>query len=835
MMERSGMIKIVLILKSCLLILIWSIAWVSNGIAAESQSFNWVEQIKANKSENGEIFIIKGTMPASMASTVSVQSRDSTVEIKGWMVKPETDTGADFEFAVTSPRFYRGGYFALDLIVDHAGEKRSLLSQSGERLSLHVTKTKHRHWIALAAILFTIGLGFSRRFQAGCYWLGCRVENNQKKLALSITAVALLLITAGWTGSSWRLWANTPAGQSFLELQGSQWQVHSPKFDRWDEWGVITPAIFAQLNHEPKFPIINTNIGPEGQNMGVMGMFGVPVAQVAALARPATWGYFVLPLRQAMSWQWQIQFWGCLLTIWWLLNTLCTGQAGRNLALATAFCMVPYAAGWSNWPLYASLFPALGVCLLAKLLRTQSVMPAVWTGAALGWVLAAWVLVLYPPWLVIVGSLCALLMLGWMADHRKELTWGLGQWFAMTAAVVVSGVLLGSWWMDTQDAIAQVQATVYPGGRQAEVGGSAPLIWSLRGYLGLEAFAHYIGPASNKPELSSYFYVPLAMAAVLIWGVLRMTRFRGIWFSLATFVAAYACYSFVGFPVWLAQISKWGMLTTNRMDLGMGMAMIILVCLLPPYSQAARSQSITSSPLIDASRFANVGIGVALSVTSAALAWWVLMHTSADLMPINPLPYRIGIALLCAAMAWWLWNRQAIGVTLALLVTGFGAAFSYTPISKAPKAVELSGAIRPFVTAEGKPQRLTKTLVVDGDSLPAVTLAAVGVPVIDGVLYYPHRSMWQSIQLPDDQWPVVNRYQHLTFMPANNVDSFLHYRAISPRMDAVTVFFDPVKFDFARTSAERVVSHESVASLLDKNPQLERMGKHLQYVWFRVK
>lgn len=887
-----------MIYLSRILGLLISLLFVSFGAVGETMalqptSLAWVGSIETIRKGKDVRLLVKGSVPVEIGSAEKVRSSDQSFSIQDWSTKPRSDGGLDFEFRVASPRFEAGGYFPLAFEVEYEGGYRPLVFQSGEKLSIQVSLIKSRHWAMLAVVVLAIGLGFSKTFKVLCRRLGLWVESRQRRIAWCIGGFALVLVALGWTGSSWKFLSTTFAGRAFLEAEGSTLHWRKPQLDRWDEWGVITPGVLAQLNHQPRLPIVNTNLGPEGQNMGVMGMFGVPIAQPAALARPATWGYFVLPLRHAMSWQWQIQFWGCLLALWWFLNTLKSGQSGRNLALSTAFCVAPYAAGWSNWPLYASLFPLLGACLVAWLLRAQHVGRSMLAGVALGWVFAGWVLVLYPPWLVIVGSLCALLMLGWVLDHRGELKWGVAQWLALLCALLVAGGLLGSWWWDTRDAIAQVQTTVYPGGRQVELGGGAPVFWSLRGYLNLEAFANEIGPASSSPEISSYFFVPLAMIAVLVLGVLRSPqssvhnqkfvegeniprsapgserdaaipgvisglrnsprgRFsadlsrelpiqgtRGVWLGLTAFVAIYGWYSFVGFPLWLAQVTKWGVLTTNRMDLGLGLATVVLVCLLWRPSSAGRelpADMFNAVPNQDTRfrSYVEIGFGIVLALLSAMLAWWVLAHVGPDLMPHNPLPYRVAIALMCAAMAWWMWRRQVASLILAMLVMGLGASFTYAPISRAPKAMALSNAVMPFVMEDGK-SRLAKTLVVDSDSVPAMILAATGVPVIDGPLYYPHKSLWQGMRLPADQWPTVNRYQHLTFVPTSDVEGPLYYRVTSPRMDAVTVFFHPESFDFRSTGAERVVSHETLAAALEKSSKLERMGAYRQYVWFRVK
>src|SRR5262249_49394671 len=68
--------------------------------------------------------------------------------------------------------------------------------------------------------------------------------------------------------------------------------LSTPRIDRSDEWIKNTPPALGQFNHDPKFPVVNTNIG-DGQNM-LAWMPNTPVWHLTALARPATWGYFFL-------------------------------------------------------------------------------------------------------------------------------------------------------------------------------------------------------------------------------------------------------------------------------------------------------------------------------------------------------------------------------------------------------------------------------------------------------------------------------------------------------------------------------------------------------------
>src|SRR6185437_13647930 len=107
------------------------------------------------------------------------------------------------------------------------------------------------------------------------------------------------LIALGISGSSIGL-----LYRSFSSEVKTTTIAFSPKPIRSDEWGVFTPMAIGQFNHKPAFPIINQNIGLEGENMLIFGMTGMPVKHISALAKPATWGFFLFDLKSALAWYW---------------------------------------------------------------------------------------------------------------------------------------------------------------------------------------------------------------------------------------------------------------------------------------------------------------------------------------------------------------------------------------------------------------------------------------------------------------------------------------------------------------------------------------------------
>jgi len=107
------------------------------------------------------------------------------------------------------------------------------------------------------------------------------------------------------------------------------------------------------------------------------------------------------------------------------------------------------------------------------------------------------------------------------------------------------------------------------------------------------------------------------------------------------------------------------------------------------------------------------------------------------------------------------------------------------------------------------------------------------VPVVNGVLYYPHADLWLRMGLPAGDWHEVNRYQHLIFALAPLPPDRPAF-AVRGEMDFVRVTLDPLRFDFARTGAARVAAPTQAAQQLRGNTSLRELGHHGDYVWFVV-
>lgn len=726
--------------------------------------------------------------------------------------------GVGFDWRLSLRDLLRPGVYPVRLaVLFDNGQRAVIKGVQTESPAVVVKGNERRLWVALILVLLGIlVIVLGRRRRAWDFrWLHWLAGH---RLPWVVGGCFALLVALGVTGSSMGVLFKSTYGASVLDVQGASRAILGNESVRGDEWGVQLPNVLAQWHHEPRFPVVNDLLGEGGQNMGVVGMTGVPVHQWAALARPATWGYFVLPLRQAMAWHWQLPFWGCLAALWYMLNVWRPEQRGLNFALSLAFCVAPYAAAWSNWPLYATMFPAFAFVTTTYLLREARIWRSILLGACLGWLLACWCLVLYPTWIIIVGSLMAFAGLGWCIDNRKILRFGVAQLFALMACVAVLGALMGSWWLDTRDAIALMRATEYPGGRGAIPGGDLGWWWHLRGYHGIESIRR-TGPDSNPSEASSYLYLPLVTLVLLALCFVRDRGSRGTLVGATVFMACYWVYTMVGVPVEVARATLWGNMPTVRMDVGFGLFVALLLGLYAPIADAPKSWPARAGALM----------AVFLSAGLVALT---LLRTPPAFVPNASSLVLVGTMVLSVSClgVWLMWGRvgSAVALTIWLYLL---ATIPFNPLRIAPNQVDLVQGHRGLVTDSGRPLR---TLVLDGDGIDAMTFAATGVPIVNGVFYYPHHAMWARMGLKPEEWGLVNRYQHLGFYLGSDVSAARGYRLILASIDQVHVHVHPQHFDFSCVGAARVAAPAQWADALARNSSLNRLGIFQNVAWFAV-
>ncbi|WP_312756245.1 hypothetical protein [Pulveribacter sp.] len=622
-----------------------------------------------------------------------------------------------------------------------------------------------------------------------------------------VTALAFVaLVSTGTTGSSLSLLLQ---GSTITQGDAPAW-LGQPRPIRSDEWEVITPMALSQHAHAPRYPALNDNLAAGGQNMLVVGMSGVPVAHVSTLAKPATWGFFVLPLPQALAWYWWLPFFGGFGALWLLLWRMADMDWRAASAWAAALAWSPYSAAFSGWPAYLLGFGAAGLLCAAHALRTQRTGPAVLYGLGLGLAVAGYALVLYPAWQISLGYLLAAYGLAWAWAQRRSLRWASPQWLALLAAAALTAGLLGAWWHDAAPAVRDIQATVYPGQRTTSVGGDIDPWYLIKGLLSPTTM-YQTPPLMDASDAGSLIWLLIPLALLEGASLLRTQAGRVTGLALAGYIVFLLYYLYVGLPEPLARISLWGRAISYRMDLALGLAQVLLLAWL---WRAPVASSVWRGALAGG-----------LSLAAAAWCYAMLPPAIADALS----PAFLWLSTVAWALAaWWLGSGRFGAATALVSVWMLATAMPFHPLARAPAPLELAHTIARHVATGQR-------VAVIGERRWSLLLPAAGVAVVNSVHYHPPERLWQQLDPQSSQAAVHNRYQRLLLNLQAQPEDHPAFDLHTPRLDEVVLTLDPARFSFALLEADHVLAPLEDGPALAANPGLEEAARGADWVLMRVR
>ncbi len=672
----------------------------------------------------------------------------------------------------------------------------------------------------LAAVLALLGpltiLLFADPIERIARRQGWRAGLAPKAFAASTALAFALLVALGLTGSSLALTFRDAAPQAAVVAPiGAIAWAGEPRPVRSDEWQVITPLALAQLAHTPKWPVVNRHLGPAGENMLVIGMTGVPVAHPSAWARPATWGFFVLDLRRALAWYWWFPFFACFGAVVLLLQRVFALDWRIAAGLSATVALAPYSVVFSGWPAYTVGFAAAALLLAERLLRARGWLPASASGAALGLALAGYALVLYPAWQISLAWLFGGAALAWGWRERHSLVFGRAQALGALLALLVLGLLLGSWWHGAQDAIEAIRGTVYPGQRSAEVGGDIDRWFLAKGLL--SPLTMYLpSAATNASDAGSFVFLLPATGAALLLAGWRARRVDPVALAVLAFLLMALSFMFIGWPAAIAKATLWNSTTSYRMDLALGVAQVLLLAwLLAPHPSETSAPTGLST---HTTRF--VAALIAVGTTLPTL--WQLQKVPPEIQSVLTPPFLLLTLAALGACAYLLLMRRTRAFAALFCGWTLASALPFNPLGQAPQSLALDAGLAKHLGQGAALDPAARRVAVIDQRNWAMTLPTLGVPVFNSVFYHPQPSLWRTLD-PDGNFRVLhNRYQRL-LLTLGPVEGPATHRIDSPRLDEVVVTLDAARFDFSLLDAAFVLAPPRDGEALKANGTLMRV------------
>lgn len=645
-------------------------------------------------------------------------------------------------------------------------------------------------------------------------WIKTKTQFNfgQPQLfGAGLIAAFLLFVGLGLTGSSFNIGlSQSPFVKANIgNVMGQDQAIRS------DEWLVLTPLAVAQFNHVPANPVKNINHGEDGQNMLIVGMTGVPVWHLSAIAKPATWGYFFFDLKRALAWNWLFPIFSCLIALWAAVAIMLPGNWKASFLISLLFSSTPYVVAWSNWPAYAVFFPSLIFVCANSILRTNSPLKKILLGALLGITFAGFVFILYPPWQVSLAYIFMALTIGVVIRDKLYKNFNPTAIYSLIIGLCIATTILIFWWLDARAAIQTMEETVYPGQRTTVVGGTMSIATLLRGFTNIITLQKLDSPFSNQSEIASFSYLFLPLALLFILRAVQKSL-TALEISLAVAISFIIFFMFIGIPSDIAKYSLWGRVPPNRADLALGLCSLLLSGLLLtgghkriPYENAVKLLSATAS------------------VIWAYIVYKALGDLNDTILAGFNDNLMLALVIVIVMLGYFLSTGNFKAFAYLSLGLSTSTTLAFNPINIAPHDVTSTLDKNPPI-----PFNNQRVLVLE-NMTPAMYLVASGVPVANGIFYYPQKSLWARLDPNGKQSDIYNRYQHLSYSGVDTVSPG-HFSLETPRPDVVKVKVDLENFDFALSGAGLITAPASSQLMLEKNKGLTLIRNADGWVWYSV-
>ena len=623
--------------------------------------------------------------------------------------------------------------------------------------------------------------------------LSIRSLNLKTKLLLSLWVLFLLLVACGIHGSSTGVtaawWAPEQPYTGYLfypahaappdEASGAQELLMAKaRWIRWDELVISTPLSLSQLSHSPRFPVVNKNIA-NGQNMLIFPH--VPVWHIVTLARPATWGYFILGAQRGLAWYWWFQVFSCFTVLYLLLEIILKGRRGLAAFGALWFCSSAYIVCWSLWPSHVTFFAGLGCLAAYHLLAAQKKSIQIISAVFLGLSIPGFVMFLYPPWQVSIAYVFLFVFAGLFIRDKLYLALksvSKYRLLSLTIALLLAGGLTLSFLLTCLPDLKLMANTVYPG-KRVSLGGDYSLALLFKGIYNLRTIYTVPPNLLNQSEASSFFYLFPAVLLAICLSKRLLLGLGILGWLLVSFLVGMLFFLFVGVPGLVARLTLMSNVPPYRADVAIGLASIILciyvIALTKDLNKEKRTIWNRLMPLIVCAAVIPLFIFHGIALMKLTVGFPPASIVLAAAFVISFLSYCL-LAGKTAAFC---------GVLGAFLVA---TAALFNPLSTNLDHIYKSELAQQIVKLN-KEATDHPLWICYGGVHPGILVTALGGRSLSGVQWPPQMALWRSIDPTRGGYaPIYNRYAQvqLTYRPDGGWVSFFN-----PQDDVLEISINP--------------------------------------------
>ena len=620
-----------------------------------------------------------------------------------------------------------------------------------------------------------------------CFRHGAVIADFLYRWRYLIAAVMVALLVAfDINGSSLHEWAAYTQSDADGVLFGMSRSIRS------DEWALNTPYAFSQA--QEGFPYFSQVI--RGDTTDTFMVYGQPVWDLGVLFRPFHWGYLLLGASRGLSFFWWARL-AALLLVSFEIGMLVTK---KNRALSLAFSLLmgfsPLVQWWFaiNGLVEMLVFGFLAVLMVYRYMNTQKYWQRILYALVTVECGCAFVLSLYPAWIVPLAYVMGGLVLWVVLTNRKNCEFHAKKDIPILIGFfLLLGLCLGYVLLKSKDTIALTMNTVYPG--QRENTGIYPLSSLFQDLTNLFTPIKDISaalPTTNVVELAGFFsFFPLGLL-LSICGMIRRKKADCLSIILIVISCVMGVFCFVELPSFLKTITLMSFSTVNRILPILMMAQMILLF---------RAITLLQKP-----------IRWYVALPAAALLTLFLVWQANAYAPSYFVPWMLvilgifllAIILLCLTMQGRKWLQHIFVAVIALLCFFSGVLINPVQRGSAELAENpVVEAVSQVVEQDPEARWAVDTLAYPYINLPIVA----GAPTINCTNVYPDLERWYQLDPDHSDEDIYNRYAHITICLDAGETRFDY--GITP--DQFTLWLNPNDLDIL--DVEYIYTNRNLTSL----------------------
>jgi len=522
---------------------------------------------------------------------------------------------------------------------------------------------------------------------------------------------------------------------------------------RSDEFVVQVPYFFSQYFNS--FGLNSHMMSLSGQNM-IIG-YNSPVLDLTLIGKPDIWGYMLFGNEIGLSWYWNFRIIAFLLIGYEMFVIL---TKNKYLSLFASICLVfsPALQWWFAPHMYQVFFWAstlfvVGYYFFIAHQKWKKVLFTILSISAL----VGFVVSIFPSLQVPLGLLMLILMVCCLIRDRQELKWEKTDFLRLLFVIVIVGIVLGVFLVESKDAIKLLNDTVYPG-KRISTGGDYPFA-NLFTDPAMMLTPFQAPKALNECEIScfNHFGVLFILYYPYLYYVVKKKGGSTIvGNALFIILLIEIFFMIIGFPTWLAKITLFSYM--NRMVLVYGFTAFLFtfwsIQKVWEYRKNLRKSIAFATGCIYIIIYLLAYRNYGSSFYSGHISSLIYFVIPFILVGFSILLFTKWRKLFFPVFGSWV---ILTGMFVNPIVIGAESITNHTLVSEAVK-----------INLENPKENWLCLNSLHTQNL----LMANGIPVLNAVNFYPDEMKWNLIDPEHEQEDFYNRYLHMLIELTSDPTSF---------------------------------------------------------------